>query len=158
MNFDETQTVAGKIGTTFNNSVNNRGMHGSFSPVDVHNTLVASGPDFKWGYTDTLPTGNVDVAPTIAYLMGLSLPKADGRPLYEVLNISGLPTLSMTNGSVNTSQVTGLKIKTLTDPSSATNDPAMTNGNYSAVLRTKTVTDSSGKSYTYYDSAKVARN
>ena len=34
----------------------------------------------------------------------------------------------------------------------------MTNGNYSAVLRTKTVTDSTGKAYTYYDSAKVARN
>ena len=33
----------------------------SFSPIDVHNTLVAEGPDFKAGFTDTLPTGNVDV-------------------------------------------------------------------------------------------------
>ena len=158
MNFDETQTVSGKVGTTFNNSANNRGMHGSFSPIDVHNTLVASGPDFKSGYTDTLPTGNVDVAPTVAYLMGLSLPKADGRPLYEALTLPGTPTLTMTTGSVSTSQVTGLKINALTDPSGATIDPMLTNGNYSTVLRTKTVTDSTGKSYSYYDSAKTNRN
>ena len=48
-----------------------RGMHGSFSPIDVHNTLIAYGPDFREGMRDTLPTGNVDVAPTIASILGL---------------------------------------------------------------------------------------
>ena len=41
-------------------------MHGSFSPLDVHNTLIAFGPDFREGLKDPLPSGNVDVAPTIA--------------------------------------------------------------------------------------------
>ncbi|HSC10030.1 MAG TPA: hypothetical protein VLC97_03575, partial [Rhodanobacteraceae bacterium] len=62
-----------------------RGMHGSFSPVDVHNTLLASGPDFRERFTDTLPSGNVDVAPTVAKILGIDLPNADGRPLLEAL-------------------------------------------------------------------------
>jgi arylsulfatase A-like enzyme len=60
-----------------------RGIHGSFSPRDVHNTLLASGPHFKAGFTDLLPTGNVDVAPTVAALFNLQLDGADGRVLHE---------------------------------------------------------------------------
>jgi hypothetical protein len=60
-------------------------MHGTFSPIDVHNTLLASGPDFREDFVDTLPSGNVDVAPTIARILGLTLPQAEGRPLLEAL-------------------------------------------------------------------------
>jgi hypothetical protein len=60
--FDTEQTIAGVTGTEYESAFNNRGMHGSFSPFDVHNTLVAIGPHFRKHFTDKLPTGNVDVA------------------------------------------------------------------------------------------------
>ena len=160
MNFDETQTVSGKIGTTFNNAANNRGMHGSFSPIDVHNTLVAAGPDFKVGYSDTLPTGNVDVAPTVAAILGLSLPQADGRPLLEALTsggpAGGANSYNVTTGVLSTLSVPGVKFQSLTDPSGATLDAGLT-GTYSAAMYTKTLTDPSGKAFTYFDYVKVTR-
>jgi hypothetical protein len=60
-------------------------MHGSFSPVDVRNTLIAVGPDFRGGYADDYPTSNLDVAPTLAALLHVSLPHAEGRVLDEAL-------------------------------------------------------------------------
>jgi len=85
--FDEHVLIQGMPGIEFEGVAGhmNHGMHGSFSPVDVHNTLIASGPDFAEHFTDTLPSGNVDVAPTIAKIFGLDLPHADGRPLLEAL-------------------------------------------------------------------------
>lgn len=83
--YDAHARVLGFPGTEFNSSNNTRGMHGSFSPIDVHNTLIAFGPDFKKHYVDHLPTANVDVAPTIAYLLGLEMKNVDGRVLLEAL-------------------------------------------------------------------------
>jgi len=62
------------------------GMHGALSKFDIHNTLVAGGPDIRAGYRDAFPTGNIDVAPTILYLLHLASPDAvDGRVLTEAL-------------------------------------------------------------------------
>lgn len=156
MNFDETQTVSGKIGTTFNNAANNRGMHGSFSPIDVHNTLVAEGPDFKVGFTDTLPSGNVDLAPTIALTLGLSLPQADGRPLLEALATGGSSSYTVTPGNLSATNVSGVPFQTLTDPTGMTLDTTKT-GNYGATMYTKVLTDPTGKQFTYFDYVKVSR-
>jgi len=86
--FDEHAMIQGMPGIEFQGVANHisRGMHGSFSPIDVHNTLIASGPDFRANFVDTLPTGNVDVAPTIARILGIALPQAQGRPLLEALS------------------------------------------------------------------------
>ncbi len=66
-----------------------QGTHSSLSPHDLHNTLIASGPDFRHGWNDTMPTGNIDVAPTILAVLGLEAPKTmDGRILSEVLRDS----------------------------------------------------------------------
>jgi len=63
-----------------------QGHHGSLGPSDMHNTLIASGPDFKRGYVDTLPSGNVDVAPTVLWLLGVKQSKPmDGRVLAEAM-------------------------------------------------------------------------
>lgn len=75
----------GLPGTEYASAQRYRGMHGSFSPRDVHNVLVAAGPQFKVGFLDTLPSGNVDVAPTVAELLGLKLDSAAGRVLREGL-------------------------------------------------------------------------
>ncbi len=67
-----------------------QGAHVSLSRFDMHNTLIAAGPDFRSGVTDVLPTGNVDVAPTILWLLGIKPPKPmDGRVLSEALTLKG---------------------------------------------------------------------
>ena len=66
------------------------GTHASLSRFDLHNTLIASGPDFKAGYVSELPSGNIDVAPTALFLLGVN-PSAplDGRVLSEALLVEG---------------------------------------------------------------------
>ena len=60
--------------------------HGTSSPFDIHNTLVASGPDIKLGETLSTPTGNIDFAPTICHLLGIETDsRMDGRVLMELL-------------------------------------------------------------------------
>ena len=61
-----------------------QGTHGSLSRFDLHNTLVANGPDFAAGLRDDTPTSNADLAPTVAAILGLpvTLP-FDGRVLDE---------------------------------------------------------------------------
>jgi arylsulfatase A-like enzyme len=59
--------------------------HGSMSPWNVRNTLLAWGPDFKRSATVRTPAGNVDVAPTILALLGLPTDGIDGRVLREAL-------------------------------------------------------------------------
>jgi predicted AlkP superfamily pyrophosphatase or phosphodiesterase len=62
------------------------GTHATLSRFDMHNTLIAAGPDFRRGQTDDLPTGNVDVAPTILHILGIKAPQEmDGRVLSEAM-------------------------------------------------------------------------
>jgi arylsulfatase A-like enzyme len=63
-----------------------KGTHATLSRFDMHNTLVAAGPDFRRGQTDDLPTGNVDLAPTILHILGMRAPQEmDGRALTEAM-------------------------------------------------------------------------
>ena len=67
-----------------------KGTHATLSRFDMHNTLIAVGPDFRQGEVDDLPTGNVDLAPTILRILGITPPqRLDGRIVSE----------SMTNAS-----------------------------------------------------------
>ena len=62
------------------------GTHATLSRFDMHNTLIAAGPDFRRGQTDDLPTGNVDLAPTILHILGIKAPQEmDGRVLSEAM-------------------------------------------------------------------------
>lgn len=158
--WDDQVRINGKPGIEFQSAfaaIQFRGMHGSFSPVDAHNTLIAAGPDFKVGYSDPLPSGNVDVAPTVAHLLGLSLPSAQGRVLSEAL-VGGSEdsAYTVTPMTSNTSPVSGLQFQLPTDPSGATLDTGLA-GDYSATLQTKQLKDASGATYTYFDFARVTR-
>ncbi len=76
------------IGTAFNggHSPAGAGLHGSASPHEIRNTLIASGPSFKRKVDSSVPSGNVDVAPTALSLLGLEVPAhMDGRVLSEAL-------------------------------------------------------------------------
>ena len=158
-NWDAQQLVNGLPGTTYESFGGNRGMHGSFSPIDVHNTLIASGPAFRSGVTIANPTGNVDVAPTVAYVLGQSMPQADGRVLNEALaKPASTAVASVKAGIVNPSaQATGLSFKLPTDPSGAAVDTARSNGSYSINLMVKDLTVD-GKTFRYFDYAQPVRN
>ncbi|MEO7734694.1 MAG: alkaline phosphatase family protein, partial [Kofleriaceae bacterium] len=156
-NFDETVVVNGLPGIEHESAMGNRGMHGSFSPTDVHNTLYAAGPDFKVGFQDTLPTGNVDVAPTVAKILKLPLPGAVGRSLDEAL--AGGPGLDAfqvaTPVMMPAAPATGLIMHR---PSSPDSTPANVGAGttYTIKLARKVVT-AGARSWTYFDSAKAIR-
>ena len=74
-------------------SANNKGSggtHGSCSPYELCNFLIAQGPAFPAGARVDAPTGNIDLAPTILSLMGKKPPKGlDGEALTNVSRARG---------------------------------------------------------------------
>jgi arylsulfatase A-like enzyme len=63
-----------------------KGTHATLSRFDMHNTLIAAGPDFRRGYVDGLPSGNVDLASTILRILRITPPqRLDGRILSEAM-------------------------------------------------------------------------
>ena len=153
--YDETTAVAGKSGVSYASSVNRRGDHGSFSPADVHISLMARGPHFKLGLRDPLPSANVDIAPTIARILGFSMPDAQGRVLEEALK--GGPALTeyaLSHKTYRSSRQTGLRMRLPTDLDGRSVDPKLTT--YSVELRTKFLTRG-GVTYMYFDQARAVR-
>jgi hypothetical protein len=75
-------------------------MHGTLGPDDIRAVLIAQGPHFRSRFRDPLPSGNADIAPTIAVLLGLDLPSADGRALLEAIEESGAGSNDYTVDSV----------------------------------------------------------
>jgi arylsulfatase A-like enzyme len=71
-----------------------KGTHATLSRFDMHNTLIAAGPDFRRGEIVDLPSGNVDLAPTILRILGITPPQQlDGRILSEaMLNLDSAST------------------------------------------------------------------
>jgi len=60
--------------------------HGSASPWDIRATFIAFGPAFKVGFTSDLPTGNIDIMPTVFRIMDVQArAQFDGRVLRELL-------------------------------------------------------------------------
>jgi hypothetical protein len=65
-----------------------QGMHGGFGRDQTFNNMAAIGPDFKTGFIDESPTGNIDIVPTLAHILGLQMPSIGsirGRVLEEAL-------------------------------------------------------------------------
>ena len=96
------------------------------------------------------------LAPTIASILGLSLPRADGRPLLEALRNGPSPgDYQVVPGTLRPkTAVTGIAAKLPTDPSGREVDPDKKQ--YTIELQTKALTYQ-GKTYTYFDSAKAMR-
>ena len=82
-NWNADRNEAGYAGTTTDSGVAG---HGTSSPYDVHNTLIAAGPDFREHAISDVPTGNADLAPTLLRLLGLQIPASmTGRVIDEAL-------------------------------------------------------------------------
>ena len=76
-------TAAGQL--AFVDKPERKGSHGHDADIpDLHATFVAWGVGIKPG----VPLGkisNLDVAPTVAKLLGLKIPNAEGKPLKAAL-------------------------------------------------------------------------
>jgi len=111
--------------------------HGSTSAFDVHNVLIAAGPDIKPRATIDTPTGNVDFAPTFLRLAGVAVPGSmDGRVLEEALR--GGP------------EAPAIKVE------STTHTVKSADGAYSLTAFFSTVDSGRGR-YRYFDYTRVDR-
>lgn len=81
----------GMIYSDYGQYAHGQGMHGSLSRFDMHNTCIAAGPDFRRGLVSDTPTGNIDIAPTILWILGVE-PRQEqsGRVLTEALAESSI--------------------------------------------------------------------
>jgi len=95
--------VYGVAGTSASNGVAG---HGSSSPFEIHSTLIAAGPDIKQGVTISVPSGNVDFAPTFLRALGITIPPTmQGRPLHEAFRDAAggpIPTVTQTRHTAQT--------------------------------------------------------
>jgi arylsulfatase A-like enzyme len=111
--------------------------HGSSSPWDIHNTLVAAGPDVRAGVTIDSPSANVDLAPTFLHLLGITVPPSvQGRPLDEALAAGG-----------------GLGA----DPVRTVEHTSRTPDGAYAVTGDFSIVTVGGKEYRYFDGTRVVR-
>ena len=116
---------------------------------------MAHGPDFKSGMYDTLPTANVDIAPTVARILAVNMPGSQGRVLEEALKDGPRVTEYAVSGKIyHSSKKSGLKMKLPTDLDGRSIDPNLTT--YSVELTTKILTRG-GTSYIYFDQARAIR-
>ncbi|MEY2526441.1 MAG: hypothetical protein QOE73_1212 [Verrucomicrobiota bacterium] len=77
--------VPGMIDADWNRAAG-EGTHATLSRFDMHNTLIAAGPSIRRGQSSDLPSGNVDLAPTILEILGINTTNAmDGRVLGEAM-------------------------------------------------------------------------
>jgi predicted AlkP superfamily pyrophosphatase or phosphodiesterase len=68
-----------------------QGNHGALARDQTWNNMAAIGPDFKRRYVDPEPVGNIDIAPTLAAILGIQLPShgtLKGRVMTEALTAS----------------------------------------------------------------------
>ena len=88
-NWNDDVNEKGYAGTDFTTGVAG---HGGSSPYEINISLMVSGPDFKSGYKDVLPTSNIDITPTVLGLYGLPVPpQMDGRNMTEFLKKTSKP-------------------------------------------------------------------
>jgi arylsulfatase A-like enzyme len=83
---NSTNGTAGLICSDYSQYRPGQGMHGSLCPFDMHNLCVAAGPDFHQGLQGDVPSGNIDIAPTILWIFGIEPERRpSGRVLKEAL-------------------------------------------------------------------------
>jgi predicted AlkP superfamily pyrophosphatase or phosphodiesterase len=111
--------------------------HGSASSFDVHNTLMAAGPDLKRTIRIATPSGNVDLAPTLLTMVAVAVPASmQGRVLNEAF--------------LNGPDARTLRVRTEQHTANTAD------GSYSATA-TFSFVDTAGGAIRYLDSAKAMR-
>ncbi len=88
-----------------------QGHHGSLSRSDTANFMAAIGPAFKPAFANEAPVSNADIAPTLAHILGLTLPASGtlkGRVITEALK-DGAPVTVVTRDVVSAPSPEGLR-------------------------------------------------
>ena len=99
-NWSHAANKAGYKGTTTQAGVAG---HGTSSVYDIHNTLIAAGPDFRERTISSVPTANADLAPTLLHLLGLpTAPSMTGRVIEEALQNGRPPSSAQVDRRVET--------------------------------------------------------
>lgn len=100
-NWSAASNAAGIPGTTTQSGAAG---HGTSSPYDIHNTLIAAGPAVRAHATSAVPTSNADLAPTILTLLAVPVPPSmTGRAATEWLRLGPDPSsLAVTRNVVTT--------------------------------------------------------
>jgi hypothetical protein len=93
------------------------GTHGAVGARELHNFCAAIGPDFRRSFVDLVPSGNVDVAPTISWLLGLEMnvgPGAypTGRVLREAVRNGASAPASSSSTASSSLQLQGMRVLT----------------------------------------------
>ena len=101
--WDSTANGSGYPGTVYSTGgAPGKGQHGSMSKHEMNNVLFAWGPSFKQNIRVDTPSGNVDLAPTVLRILGITDgPPMDGRVLEEAL--AGGPEPAAVSRSVEVS-------------------------------------------------------
>jgi arylsulfatase A-like enzyme len=85
-----------------------KGTHASLCRYDMLNTGVAWGPDFKKGLVSDIPSGNIDVTPTVLHILGVeSKTPLDGRVLTEAL-VDGGPQPTVETETLKANRDSGI--------------------------------------------------
>jgi hypothetical protein len=93
------------------------GIHGAAGKRELHNFCAATGPDFRRRFSDSNATGNIDVAPTIEWLLGLtpgvgsSASAHHGRVLREALIGAGGAGSSRSSSISTSLELQGMMVK-----------------------------------------------
>lgn len=91
-----------------------QGMHGGFGREQTLNNMAAIGPDFKQGFVDEAPVGNIDLAPTVAAILGIEMPSVGslkGRVAREAM--TGQPAAAASPVRMAVSEPTSNGVKTM---------------------------------------------
>jgi len=114
--------------------------HGSSSPWDIHNTLIAAGPDLRRGVVIEVPSANGGRAPTMLALLGIGAPASmQGRALGEAF-------ATRTGGAAATAPTVTRSEHTARTP----------DGTYAATVMFSNV-QGDGQTYRYVDGTRVVR-
>jgi predicted AlkP superfamily pyrophosphatase or phosphodiesterase len=84
VNWTEETNAFGYAGYSYNNGTAG---HGSSSPFEMKTPFIAKGPSFLKGFENELPSGMVDIVPTVLHIHGVmdNSFNPDGRILNEIL-------------------------------------------------------------------------
>jgi arylsulfatase A-like enzyme len=88
MRTDEEQDAHGIVGGCYDDSSLplGGGTHGGLSQHELRNVCMAYGPAFQAGKESMMPSGTIDVLPTVLHVLGYAIPASvEGRVLYEAL-------------------------------------------------------------------------
>jgi hypothetical protein len=88
MRTDEAQDAHGIVGGCYDDSTLplGGGTHGGLSQHELRNVCVAYGPAFQEGRESLVPSGTIDILPTILHVLGYEMPpRVEGRILTEAL-------------------------------------------------------------------------